>query len=375
MKHIKMILAAMAISCLGVASAQAQEETQDSYWFVGVQGGAQLTPTNFDAVELITPTVGIQAGRYFCPEFGMRLSLNGVWNRSGLKSINDTYDYKYLTSDVDMLFNLTNIFSKKPHKLNTIFVAGLGLTTAWDNDDLEGLTYAEKNVSPWGDNLLTHNFRLGAILDYSISDHWGINFEVDANNLGDKYNSKLNTHCDWQYTAMVGLNFKFGGKKSVKPAPAPVVKEEPAPTPVVEEPAKEPEPAPVVEEKKPEPKPEPTPVVAPRTPEDRTVDIFFELAKANIGTAEDAKLKNLAAWAKDRKVVVTVKGYADKGTGNADINSRLAKERAEGVANELVNKYGFKKSAIETSSYGDTVQPYAENDKNRLVRVEVKEVL
>ena len=56
---------------------------------------------------------------------------------------------------------------------------------------------------------------------------------------------------------------------------------------------------------------------------------------------------------------------ADKGTGTPAINKRLAAERAEKAVKALVDA-GVPKSSITSSSYGDTVQPYAENDKNRV---------
>ena len=67
------------------------------------------------------------------------------------------------------------------------------------------------------------------------------------------------------------------------------------------------------------------------------------------------------------KAKATIKGYADAGTGNARINARYAQERAEGVKKLLVEKYGIDASRLEVSSFGDTVQPFSENDSNRVV--------
>ena len=63
---------------------------------------------------------------------------------------------------------------------------------------------------------------------------------------------------------------------------------------------------------------------------------------------------------------VSVTGYADKGTGNASINARLGKNRAKTVVDTLVQQYGIDASRITSDSKGDTVQPFAENDKNRV---------
>ena len=63
---------------------------------------------------------------------------------------------------------------------------------------------------------------------------------------------------------------------------------------------------------------------------------------------------------------VTVTGYADKGTGNPKINVGYAQKRAEMVADLLVNTYGISRSRITVDSKGDTVQPYEQNDLNRV---------
>ena len=63
---------------------------------------------------------------------------------------------------------------------------------------------------------------------------------------------------------------------------------------------------------------------------------------------------------------VTLSGYADKGTGNAKINARLSEGRVNYVANILRNEYNIDADRIYTEFKGDTVQPFAENDANRV---------
>ena len=64
---------------------------------------------------------------------------------------------------------------------------------------------------------------------------------------------------------------------------------------------------------------------------------------------------------------MTVSGYADAGTGSKAINAKYAKERSESVAKMLTDNYGVSASRIVIKSYGDTVQPYKDNDRNRVV--------
>ncbi len=83
---------------------------------------------------------------------------------------------------------------------------------------------------------------------------------------------------------------------------------------------------------------------------------------------DSVKVAQLAEWLKAHpKATVVVTGYADKGTGNAQINYRLSKERMEAVVKILADKYGIDKSRFSGKIKGDTEQPFSENDKNRVV--------
>ena len=96
-------------------------------------------------------------------------------------------------------------------------------------------------------------------------------------------------------------------------------------------------------------------------------DIFFTINSTVITPAEKQKVEEVVAYMKKYpEAKVSVTGYADKGTGNASINARLGKNRAKTVVDTLVQQYGIDASRITSDSKGDTVQPFAENDKNRV---------
>ena len=83
----------------------------------------------------------------------------------------------------------------------------------------------------------------------------------------------------------------------------------------------------------------------------------------------DRILNKIVAWCnKYPQKSITISGYADKGTGNPRINVGYAKARAEKVAKALFDK-GVAKERMIVNSYGDTVQPFEENDRNRCVIV------
>ena len=182
----------------------------------------------------------------------------------------------------------------------------------------------------------------------------------------------------WPYL-MAGINYKFAFKnvRRVAPTAIPMMNEisddanasmgvaqpavsEQKPQPAVQEP--KPEPAPAPQPKKEEPKP----VVKPAKVAE---NIFFDLAKSDVSDAQNAKIEAIVKFANENpNAKFSLVGYADKGTGTAAINKRLADQRVKAVKNLLVKK-GVKASRISTDSKGDTVQPFANNDDNRVVIV------
>lgn len=371
-------LAAAAVLAGSFAQASAQECCNKDYKpypyaYVGVQGGGQVTFTDYQSSKLITPIGAVSVGGFFTPAVGARLHVSGLNEKGGIKGIDQTYDYKFVTSDLDLMLNLTNMFSKKKcHVFNVILLGGVGLSYAWDNDDMTTLVAGGYTGAPlsWSDDRLVHNFRAGLMLDVNVAKHVGVNLEVAANNLHDRFNSKLNGHGDWQLTAMLGVAYKFGFRKKVRTTPTSTVVAAP---PVVDNTATEvavtPAPPVVVE---PEPEPEVAP--APRVLESLREEVFFVINRSDVKGAEADKVERVANWLKQHPTAdVILTGYADAGTGTAAINKRLSRERAAAVTKLLVEKYGIAASRISSDYKGDTVQPLNPNDRNRVVILTAQE--
>ena len=64
-------------------------------------------------------------------------------------------------------------------------------------------------------------------------------------------------------------------------------------------------------------------------------------------------------------------GYADKATGTPARNMYMSKARAEVVKKKML-ELGVPAERISASHVGDTVQPFAENDMNRVIICTVK---
>jgi len=353
MKSKRLLLtAAAALFVAGIASAQDWK----SYSYVEAQGGVQLTSTDAPMDKLITPTAALSFGHYFTPVVGARLHVNAWQSKSGFSNLEQYYKWKYITPDLDLMINLSNLFCKNTnHALNVILLGGIGLNYAWDNDELKALNLAA-TATPlaWDKNRLSHNLRAGLRLETNMSKPFGLSLEVNANSLDDRFNSKTNDQDDWMFTAMLGLNFRFGYKKA---EPVYITRID---TVYDQVEVDEPEMIKVKEQR-------------PVTKEEKKSikeTIFFELAKSDADKAEGTeqaiqKVAELMKTSDDAKFTIT--GYADKGTGTPSINKMYAKKRAEDVTNKLVNEHGIDASRLTTDSKGDTVQPFAENDKNRCV--------
>ena len=240
--NISKLFAATLLSLAMATTAAAQEgkEAQTRsypYFFAGIQGGAQTTFTNYDATKLITPIGGVNVGAMLAPAVGARLHVSGINNKGGFRYSGQKYDYNYAVTDLDLMLNLCRVFAPSKETLMDLYlIGGAGFGVTWNNDDFKQLAadaLADGNLHlGWDDRRFVHNFRVGLQLEANVSKLIGINLEVTANNLQDRFNTKLNGHGDWQLQALIGVNFRFGGKKKTTeptyvPQPAPVQPEKP----------------------------------------------------------------------------------------------------------------------------------------------------
>ena len=368
MNNLKLFAASLlSLAMVTTAAAQERKDAQTRsypYFFAGIQGGAQTTFTNYDATKLITPIGGVNVGAMLAPAVGARLHVSGINNKGGFRYSGQKYDYNYAVTSLDLMLNLCRVFAPGKETLMDLYlIGGAGFGVTWNNDDFRHLAAAAladgNQHLGWDDRRFVHNFRVGLQLEANVSKLIGINLEVTANNLQDRFNAKINGHGDWQLQALLGVNFRFGGKKKAAepvyvPQPAPV-----QPAPVQPVPAAQAQP-------KPEVKPQPKPVG--QKPESAGLTVRFALAKAEVTEEEAAKIAAFAQWLKNHpKAKAEITGYADAGTGNTGINSNLSRQRVQAVAKILTQKHGISSSRIKTAYKGDTVQPFAANDDNRVV--------
>ena len=362
---------------MGCTAASAQEAKTvnvfNPHWYGQVQIGGQYTLGEIGFGKLLSPNAQLGVGYNFNKVVGARLSVNAWqskagWNVAGMDQ--QKWKWNYVAPMVDATFNLTNLFCEfNPKRLVEVGVfGGIGANIAWGNKEAATANDAiaghfttlskDYNQKPlaylWNDekgegSKARFVARVGANVDFRLSDNVKLGAEISANTLSDKYNSKRAGNPDWYFNALVGLKIAFGNTYTTKtiPAPKPVEK---IIERIIEKPA--PAPAPKVESK----------VVE----ENFRRDIFFPIGNTNIAKSQTTKIAEIVEYMKENPdAKITLTGYADKGTGSAAFNDKIAARRAQTVYNTLAAK-GVAKSRMIKKSMGSRVQPFEENDMNRV---------
>lgn len=371
MKLNKVILSGVvALSCVS-ASAQEADKTVNVFtphWYAQAQIGGQYTLGEIGFGKLLSPNAQVGVGYNFNKVVGARLSFNAWQSKAGQNVAGNVYKWKwnYVAPMVDATFNLTNLFCEyNPDRLVEVGVfGGIGANIAWGNDEAadakaailksdaatEALKYGATPLENLWDGTKTRFVaRVGANVDFRVSDRVKLGVELSANTLSDKYNSKKAGNPDWYFNALVGVKVALGETHTTKviPAPKPVEK---IIERIIEKPA--PAPAPKVESK----------VVE----ENFRRDIFFPIGNTNIAKSQTTKIAEIVEYMKENPdAKITLTGYADKGTGSAAFNDKIAARRAQTVYNTLAAK-GVAKSRMIKESKGCRVQPFEENDMNRV---------
>lgn len=369
MKLNKVILSGVvALSCVS-ASAQEADKTVNVFtphWYAQAQVGGQYTLGEIGFGKLLSPNVQVGIGYNFNQVVGARFSLNTWQSKAGQNVAGNVYKWKwnYVAPMVDATFNLTNLFCEyNPDRLVEVGVfGGIGANIAWGNDEAAKAQDAIKNgpgknlaevqaplENLWDGTKTRFVARVGANVDFRVSDRVKLGVELSANTLSDKYNSKKAGNPDWYFNALVGVKVALGETHTTKviPAPKPVEK---IIERIIEKPA--PAPAPKVESK----------VVE----ENFRRDIFFPIGNSNIAKSQRTKIAEIVEYMKENPdAKITLTGYADKGTGSAAFNDKIAARRALTVYNTLAAK-GVAKSRMIKQSKGSRVQPFEENDMNRV---------
>ena len=373
-----MILAAAAVLLSGAATSARDglPETDEfrGHWYIQVQGGVGQTVGETSFGSLISPSAAFNFGYRFTPVWGLRAGISGWQGKGAVLGPTEVYRYSYLQGSVDVTADICGIFSgyRAGRSLSPYLFAGVGVNGGFNNSEANSLSgrFPEDNLLWTGRSILPAG-RFGVGTGIRITDAVHFNVEVNANILGDRFNSKRGSAVDWQLGALAGFTFNIGLKKGRKAEPVPSS----APVPVA---VQMPEPSEPSEPSRPgaaEPSSESVdsaesgePSSAESAPQFNPVqeDIYFSIGKSVIRPGEKTKLAEVVSLLESYpEAVITVTGHADRATGSAGRNLELSKERARNVAAALMDG-GVSGDRITVLYKGDTENPYSEPERNRV---------
>ena len=361
MKKLTLVLALLAAFSFG---ATAQDFTP--YPYIQLQGGAAYDFGDADFAKLLSPAAQIAVGYQFVDCWGARLAVNG-WNAKHASLDTKTiYGFQFVQPNLDLTLDWSSaIFGWRPDRPVSVYTLfGVGSAIGLENKKANELAASGEFFEHlWQPVKPFWSIRPGLGPDIRLTDRMALNLEFDAQYYPDSFNSRENRHTgsspDYHFVVLGGLKINLGWRpKKAKPVAAPTPYQPQKAEPKKEEPKKEyrEEPAQPAEQ----------PIY-----QGADVDIFFDLNKSVIRDDQVNTLNRLVSFMRNTPdAKVKLDGYADKQTGNAEINQELSEQRVIAVRQYLVSR-GIDQARISTAAHGDKVQPFT-GEKNRAVTCRIR---
>ena len=393
MKRLTMIAVALLAMC-SVASAQ-QSKSDESlefrpHWSLKVQGGVAHTIGEAPLSELISPAAQLSATYNFHHAMGVRVGLSGWQGKGSVVAADEIYRFRYGQLNADYVLDLASLIGGFKHDrvCSPYLFAGIGGAYGFNNEEAGKYTAQYTESLPYYcESLPLVVGRFGAGVDFWVSEKVALGLEANGNFYSDKLNSKQATEdllADWQINLLAGVSFRLGDntRPSAVYAAAVAAAEAAAAEAAAKAAAEKAAAERLAAEKAAAEKAAAEKAAAERAAKEAAAkaaaeraakaaensdNVFFTINSTYIRKAEGQKLETLAEWMKGNPDFnVALVGYADKETGTAAGNMKLSENRAKVVKERLV-KLGVPAERISTAFKGDTVQPFAENNKNRVV--------
>ena len=381
MKKISLFL----ISALVVFGLNAQELQNVSHgdlylknkasdnWFMSLAGGTNMYfgsgSKDQDFVDALGWQGQLAVGKWNSPKWGARLAINVGQHEHYNASSNYTTD-SFVHPHLDLMWNVTNAAAgyDANRVYNFIPYVGVGYIYGMDKDF--------KKVNPDGDLFKHQNqsltWNLGLINDFRLSNNFSIFVELAATVLDGSFGRQYSGIPAGDYDmdilgqALLGVKFGLGGKQDFTNAELMDYNLINDLNSQINRLRAENENL----SKRPEFCPE-CPEVEPQAAAVESVYVpnvvFFRLNSATIDRQQQISVYNTAEYLKSNpNATVEIVAYADRQTGTPDYNMKLSERRAKAVADALTSQYQIDSSRISLDWKGDTEQPYAENDWNRV---------
>lgn len=299
-------------------------------------------------------------GKWFSPVWGLRLS-GQYGETNSFHRIEGTLVKKptteYINGTMDFMVNLKNFFRPYNSKgfFNPVLYAGPGVIYTMENK--------EGNVTM--PDFWNIAIKAGLQLNFRLHDRWDLFIDGNALMVPDGFDRDPEgtiASSDVIVNGSLGLTYKFNFRHFIK-APMYDAREIDALNREINQLRNRPEvvcpPVPVC--------PEPQVIVKEVEAKEELTPVFFTI---NSSVVRDNQLISVAKAAEylinNPNAKLELASYADKKTGTPAYNMQISKKRSDAVAKVLVNKFGINKSRLVLKHYGDTVQPFDENDWNRV---------
>lgn len=346
------------------------KDKASDHWYIGLGGGTNLylTKAENDADASIGDRLGwmgqLEVGRWNSPVWGTRLVIDG----GHIKHVaNVPYgpEQNWLGGHLDIMWSMTNALGGyNPDRVwNLAPYLGIGymygLNEDWKKPNPDGDLFKFQNQSLTYNVGLINNFQLSRSVALFLELGWRVMQETfDGSGItGDfEYDSML--------TGTAGIKFGLGGKQDFTPAELMDYNLINDLNSQINRLRAENENL----RKRPESCPD-CPEVAPAVTESVYVPnvVFFRIDSYKIDKGQQVSVYNTAEYLKaNPNATVKIVAYADRQTGTPAYNLALSEKRAKAVADALTSEYGIDSSRISVDWKGDTEQPYAENDWNRV---------
>lgn len=324
-------------------------------WFISIAGGTSVLlgddNNKADFKNRLNFAPQFSFGKWFNPYLGMRFQFNGGVLHGFVGDNGFMQHNKYVAGHVDLLWDVTNFWGVYNEKRVFRFIPWIGVG------------YAQRFKNQGFARTESPSLNAGILTAFRLSKRVDFNIEIQGSLLNEQFNRVSKNHLtDGIAQLSGGFTFKLGktdfevlqpmdynllndlnGQINALRAENAELSKRPVSCPECEE---------VVE-----------------TIVNNYADnvVYFRLNSSKIDKNQQINIYNTAQFIKDNSTPIKVVGYADKDTGTSTYNMALSEKRARAVAKELMDKYGIPSNMITIEWRGSDVQPYNENNWNRVV--------
>lgn len=345
-------------------------------WFIGAGAGANIyfgdTDAEADLIDRVTVIPSIQVGTWLKPYAGIRLKVSGGPNLHTFSDDAATMTRtRYIAGQVDFMWNMTDYLlsynAKRVYKF--IPYVGMGFAYGWDYENTPANFKGYDDIPSATLNAgIINRFRLGDKLDLDIEFAGTLlrgDFDQRVTRNAKPYDGMASVSASLVYN--IGKNTfsqavlrdqseidRLNSTINSQRAEIDALKARPSTPEVVE----------VVKE---------VTVIPPGLEPVNNV-VLFAIGKSKVEPHQEVNVYNVAKYLKDNKdVKVRIVGYTDNATGTPAINEKLSKERAQNVANLILNKYGIESNRVHIQWEGQTNPPFSVDEWNRAVILYIEE--